>query len=73
MWTVFRGRLVRLASTDANEVGVGMVAGGFAGGGFLVGLRVSHPGADFLEDLFFAEAGIFQAADLGSAHGGKAC
>jgi hypothetical protein len=64
--------LVACATTaDANEVGVGVVAGGLAAGGFLVGLGVGHTGVNFFQDLLFCEAGVLQTADFGGAHGGE--
>lgn len=57
------------ATVDANEPGAGVIAGGFAIGDFAVSLRVGHPGLNFVQNLFFAEPGIFQARDLRSADG----
>ena len=57
------------AAAGADEVGVRVVARGFAGIGFGFGLLLGDALSDEFDDLFFGEAGIFQAADGGGANG----
>ena len=56
-------------TVDTNKPGAGMIAGGLAIGDFAVSLRVSHPGFNLVQNLLFAEPGIFEASDLRSANG----
>jgi hypothetical protein len=55
----------------ANEAGAGVITSRFAGGNFAVGLRIGDTRFDFVQDLLFGKAGVFQARDLGHAEGGK--
>jgi len=51
---------------NANETRIRMIARFLARGGFLFGLLVGHPLIDALENLFFGESNVFEAADLGT-------
>jgi len=55
-----------------HEAGPRVVASGFARRRFLIRLRVGHARLDALHNLFFREAGIFQASDLRAPHGWNA-
>jgi len=57
---------------EMDEVGVRVVAGGFAPLDFRVGLLVGHSGVNAFENLSLREPGIFQAADLGAGERGHA-
>src|ERR1700687_3562379 len=60
-------RSARLAAVSAYKTGSGMIAYGLTQRRFLFRLRFGHALIDALENLFFGEAGIFQAADCRSA------
>jgi hypothetical protein len=57
----------RLATAQADEVGVRMVANGFARSCFLLRGIIGHAFIDAIENLLFGEAGIFEPADLSAA------
>src|SRR6266481_7163525 len=65
---IYSKQLSRAAPAHARETRSGMIARHFADGGFPVGLRVGHALVDALENLFFRQPGIFQAADLRTPH-----
>jgi hypothetical protein len=57
---------------DTNEAGASMITSRFAHHDFAIGLCIGHSGLDFVQNLLFAEAGVFQARDLGRAQRGMA-
>ncbi len=60
------------ASMHPLEPGPGVIPRGLSHSRFVVGLRVGHARIDALDNLFFCEPGIFQAADFRAAHGALA-
>src|SRR5690349_2823559 len=51
------------AAANAGEAGVGMCKRFLARRGFGLTLRIGHPVLDAINDLFFAEAGVFEGGD----------
>jgi hypothetical protein len=57
------------AAAGADEIGVGVVASGFAGIGFVFGLLFGDSLGDPFDDLLLAEARIFEAGDRSRTDG----